>query len=196
MQPQTPLDKVHFRHCILYEFQLKHSAATAHRNLILVFSNDTPSERQCEYWFSRFARGDLSLEDEFRTGRPLKVNLDALQELVRSNPRLSTREMKNELGADHKTINRRLKDLGYVQKIGAWKPNQLTESQKEQRVTICSNLLLRRLSIEWLKHIVTGDEKWVLYFNQTRKRHWVLKGETPEPEVKLDMKEKKVMFSV
>ena len=138
----------------------------------------------------------MSLEDEPRTGRPLEVNLDALQELVRSNPRLSARETTNELGADHITINRRLKDLGYVQKIGAWIPQQLNESQEEQRVTICNNLLLRRRSTEWLKHIVTGDEKWVLYFNQTRKRQWVLKGETPEPEVKPDMKEKKVIFSV
>ena len=104
--------------------------------------------------------------------------------------------MKNELGADHTTIDRRLKDLGYVQKIGAWIPYQLTESQKEQRVTICNNLLLRRCSTEWLKHIMTGDEKWLLYFNQTCKRQWVLKGETPESKVKPDMKKKKAIFSV
>ena len=106
-----------------------------HGNLIRVFDNDIPSERQCERWIARFARGDLSLEDEPRTRRPLEVNLDALQELVRSNLRLSTRKMTNELGADHTTINRRLKDLGYVQKIGAWIPHQLTESLKEWRVT-------------------------------------------------------------
>ena len=104
--------------------------------------------------------------------------------------------MTNELGVDHTTINRRLKDLGYAQKIGSWIPHRLTESQKEQQVTICNNLLLRRRSTEWLKHIMTGDEKWMLYFHQTRKSQWVLKGETPEPEVKPDMKEKNVMFSV
>ena len=96
--------------------------------------------------------------------------MDAVQELVRSNPHLSINEMTNELGADHTTINHRLKDLGYAQKIGAWIPHQLTESHKERRATICNNLLLRWCNTEWLKHIVTGDEKWVLYFKNNAGR--------------------------
>lgn len=191
-----PLDKIHFRHCLLYEFQQKHSAADAHRHLSVVFGEDTPSKRQCDRWFAKFSSGDFSLEDEPRSGRPLELNLDALQVLVRNNPRLSTREMASDLGVDHATINRHLKDLGFVPKLGTWVPHLLSAIQREQRISICNSLLLRRRNTEWLKQIVTGDEKWLFYFNSTRKRQWVLQEEVPEPEPKPDLHQKKVMLSV
>jgi hypothetical protein len=43
-----PLEKVHFRYCLLYEFDLGHAAAEAHRNFCDVFGDDTPSQRQCQ----------------------------------------------------------------------------------------------------------------------------------------------------
>lgn len=104
--------------------------------------------------------------------------------------------MASDLGVDHATINRHLKDLGFVPKLGTWVPHLLSAIQREQRISICNSLLLRRRTTEWLKQIVTGDEKWVLYFNSTRKRQWVLQEEVPEPEPKPDLHQKKVMLSV
>lgn len=43
---------------------------------------------------------------------------------------------------------------------------------------------------------MTGDEKWVLYFNQTRQGQWIMRGETPEPDPKPNPHEKKVLLSV
>src|SRR5271165_1330955 len=131
-----PLEKVHFRHCLLYEFELGHTAAQAHRNLCDVFGDDTPSQRQCQNWFPKFGSGDFSLEDELRFGRPVELDLGALLALVKSNPRQSTRDMARELHCDHMTIDRHLRELGFVQKLGVWVPHELTDDQKEQRVTI------------------------------------------------------------
>ena len=50
--------------------------------------------------------------------------------------------------------------------------------------------------MEWIKQIVTGDEKWVLYVNHTRKRQWLPEGVKPEPEPKREFHEKKIMLSV
>lgn len=191
-----PLEKVHFRHCLLYEFELGHTAAQAHRNLCDVFGDDTPSQRQCQNWFTKFGSGDFSLEDELRFGRPVELDLGALLALVKSNPHQSTRDMARELHCDHMTIDRHLRELGFVQKLGVWVPHELTDDQKEQRVTICNSLLSRCSDMEWIKQIVTGDEKWVLYVNHTRKRQWLPEGAKPEPEPKLELHEKKIMLSV
>lgn len=190
------LEKVHFRHCLLYEFKLGHTATEAHGNLCAVFGEDIPSERQCQNWFKKFRDGDFSIEDEPRPGRPIELDLDAFLDLLRNERRLSTREMARILGCSQPTIVHYLKEFDFVQKYGYWIPHKLTEIQKEQRVTICNSLLSRRSDKEWIKQIVTGDEKWVLYINYTRKRQWVLSDETPEPDVRSELHAKKVMLSV
>ena len=190
------LDKVHFRHCLLYEFKLGHKATEAHGNLCAVFGEDIPSERQCQNWFKKFRDGDFSIEDEPRPGRPIELDLDAFLDLLRNERRLSTREMASILGCSQPTIVHYLNEFDFVQKYGYWIPHKLTKIQKEQRVTICNSLLSRRNDKEWIKQIVTGDEKWVLYINYTRKRQWVLSDETPEPDVRSEPHAKKVMLSV
>ena len=54
-------------------------------------------------------------------------------------------------------------------------PHALTPQQKQQRVDICSSLLTRHRREPFLDRLVTGDEMWVLYHNNTRKRQWVPK---------------------
>ena len=71
-------DKVHFRHCLLYEFQQGHTAADAWRNLTNVFGQETPLRQTCSYWFSRFRSGNFSLDDEEREGRPPSIDVDRL----------------------------------------------------------------------------------------------------------------------
>lgn len=52
------------RYCLLYEFQLGHSAAEAHRNMTVVFGKDCYSESHCRSYFTRFRNGNFSLENE------------------------------------------------------------------------------------------------------------------------------------
>jgi len=196
LQNKMNFDKVYFRYCLLYEFQLGHNAAQAHRNLCSVFGDHIPCERTCERLFSKFKSGDFSIENEQHTGRPVELACDELMALVKSNPRMSTREMARELQCSHMTIDRHLAQLGFVQKIGKWIPHRLNDDQKFTRISICSSLLSRRSDPEWIKQIVTGDEKWILYVNHTRKRQWLPKEQAPEPEPKGDLHPKKVMISV
>ena len=48
----------------------------------------------------------------------------------------------------------------------------------------------------FLQQIITGDEKWVIYVEHTRKRQWINPEDLPEPEPKNDLHPKKVMLSV
>lgn len=189
-------EKYRIRTCLLYEFQLGHSAALAHRNVVTVFGQESPSERTCRDWFAKFKSGDFSLEDNERSGRPPELNDEALLELVKSNSRLSTTEMATTLRSSHATISRHLLVLGFKQKYGKWLPHQLTDDQRETRVTICTSLLTRRRTTQWLRNVITGDEKWVLYINHSRKRQWVQAGERALPDESPGPHPKKIMLSI
>jgi [histone H3]-lysine36 N-dimethyltransferase SETMAR len=181
---------------MLYEFQLGNNASAAARNICTALGEGTVAERTCRDWFKRFREGDISLEDYPRSGRPVECNVEQLQALVEDNPRLTTRELSTTLGCNQSTIDRHLQQMGKVSKLGSWVPHQLTPDNIQQRVTICHSLLSKRNRQRFLQQIVTGDEKWVLYVNHTRKRQWVNRGDWPEPEPKGDLHPKKVMLSI
>ena len=49
---------------------------------------------------------------------------------------------------------------------------------------------------EWLRNLITGDEKWVLYVNHTRRRQWLSVGQTGVATPKPDLHPQKVMLCV
>ncbi len=153
------VEKVHVRHCLLYEFQLNHTAAEAHRNISAVFGEEAPGERQCERWFEKFRRGDMTLEDEPGRGRDVEVNLKALLDSVLANNRQTTRELGEQVGCHHSTVEYHLHQLGFEKKFGVWVPHELTVENRNQRIFICNSLLSRYPRQAFLEQIITGDEK-------------------------------------
>lgn len=58
---------------------------------------------------------------------------------------------------------------------------------------ICLSLLHRPHGKNFLQKIITGDESWVLYVNNTRKREWLPKVGQLKPTPKLPREVKKVL---
>ena len=64
------------------------------------------------------------------------------------------------------------------------------------RVSICESLLKRNEIEPLLKRMITGDEKWITYDNNVRKRSWSKPGEASQTVAKPVLTPRKVMLSV
>ncbi len=58
------------------------------------------------------------------------------------------------------------------------------------------DLMTSHRNYQWLRNLITGDEKWVLYINCTHRRQWLSPGQTGVTTPKADLHPKKVMLSV
>ena len=154
------------------------------------------SERQCRNWFEKFKKGNFEVNNASGQGRKMTLDLDQLRSLLQENPRQSTNELAIILNVCQKTISNGLKKLEFVHKRGTWVPHELSEINKNQRISI-ARLLFQRNEIEpFLHRLVTCDEKWVLYNNITNKKQWLPKGQDPIPTAKADLHPKKILLSV
>ncbi|GFW24416.1 hypothetical protein TNCV_606611 [Trichonephila clavipes] len=64
------------------------------------------------------------------------------------------------------------------------------------RISICEALAKRNGIDPFLKRIVTGDGKWVTYYNIVRKRSWSKCGEAAQTVVKPGLTARKVLLSI
>ena len=53
-----------------------------------------------------------------------------------------------------------------------WVPRKLSKKNLLDRISACDSLLKHIENVLYLKQIVMGDEKWILYNNVERKRSW------------------------
>ena len=81
--------------------------------------------------------------------------------------------------------------MGKVSKLDVWDPHDLREKNKADRLSIATSLLSRQRNDPFLDKIITGDENWITYDNITRKRQWVDKNKSPQPDPKLSFMEEK-----
>jgi len=73
------------------------------------------------------------------------------------------------VNVDRETVRKILtEDLDMRKGCAKMPPKELTEEQKQRRITICQDLLERQDDI--LGHVVTGDETWVYQYDSEMKR--------------------------
>lgn len=184
------------RTCLFYEYKLKKNATEAAKNICQAWGKDSVTKRDAQRWFKRFRSGDTFLEDKCRSGRPSAIDNRLLKAQIESNPQQSTRELAYIFQVDNTTICDHLKQVGKVKKLQKWVPHLLSENCKNQRISICSSLLLRNKSEAFLKRIITCDEKWIYFDNTRRSGEWVDKDAQPSTIAKQMITPRKVMIIV
>jgi len=188
--------KIHIRHCMLYEFNRGSTAAEATRNICAAYGDRAVDDSTCYRWFAKFESGDTILTDKSRSGRPVEFDDQALDDLLQVDPRQTTRELATQLNCSHMTVNRHLHALGKVNKYGDSVPHQLSTDDLAKRVSICRSLLSRQNHDPFLQRIITGDEKWVRYINVRRRKQWLDPGQQPFPDVKAGSHPEKIMLCI
>ncbi|WP_370716210.1 hypothetical protein [Sphingomonas sp. IW22] len=172
------------------------TAAAATRDICDIEGKDFVKNSTTRWWFQRFKQGVTSLEDNERPGRPSVVNKEVLRAKVEQQPCTSTRRLSDELGPSQSTINRHLRNLGFVCRNPLQVPHILTEKQSKHRLEVCRKLLTNPQDIRFWKRIVTGDEKWIFFRNSTGGKQWLQSGQSAQQIVKTKRFEKKVMLCV
>jgi len=186
----------HFRHILLFYFRKGKKAAEAHKEICEVYGVDCLTERTCQNWFKKFRSGDFSLKDEQRSGRPTEVDDDQIKVIIEEDRHITVREIAEKLNISHTTIEKHLKCVGLVKKLDIWVPHELKEIHLTQRINICDMHLKRNETDPFLKRIITGDEKWVVYSNIIRKRSWCKHDEAAQTTLKAELHQKKIMLSI
>lgn len=189
-------EKTQIRCILLFHFRLGSTTLLTLTNIQKVFGEESIVLRTVQKWFKRFKNGDFSLEDEPKSGRVPEVDLDSLKARIEEEPTSTTRSLALEFGFSNSTIHHSLKKIGMTSKLCRWVPHVLSQSNKTSRLSCCISLLNKFEENDFLRRIVTCDEKWISYENVVRTRSWQSKGTAATAVAKRPLHGKKVLLSV
>lgn len=190
------VDKFHFRHILLFYYRKGKNAVQARNKLSSVYGEDVMTIRQCQKWYKKFRSGNFDVQDAPRPGRPVEADEEKIMALVEGNRHITTRDVAARLNLSNSTVFDHMKRLGLVSKLDVWVPHILKERDILRRIDTCDSLIKRQENDPFLKRLITGDEKWIVYNNVKRKRSWCKKDESSQSTSKADIHQKKVMLSV
>lgn len=123
----------HLREVLIFCFNMKKSAAEAHRMLSKTYGEATISKRTCREWFQRFKNGDFEVDDQHGGGRK-RVFEDAEMEAkwrLNQESCQTQHQLARLLGVTQQAISKRLKVMGMMQKQGNWVPQEEEIEDKE-----------------------------------------------------------------
>lgn len=186
----------HLREVMLFHFHQGLTAVDSARILCEVYGPDTIAERTAQMWFQRFNGGNCSVEDLPRSGRPSTVDPDKIIALVDANPHLAVAEVASMLNISVGSVHLHLTQNGYVSRADVWVPHNLNERNMMDRLNTCALLLEKENEQPFLKRLITGDEKWIVYDNVVRQRSWGKAGTEPGTFAKAQLTPNKVMLSI
>ena len=136
------------------------------------FPDTSLSYSTVSLWFKSFRdQSRTTCSDMLKSGRPRTSrspeNGEKLAQLLNDNPRYSCRFLSEELGISKETVRDILTlDLKMRKLCSVWVPHDLTENNKQQRVTAAQGILdaLDKLGPQASRVYAVEDESWFEFF--------------------------------
>jgi transposase len=183
--------KEHGRFYAYTEWKRGRNSREIHEALGEVWSDAAPGYSTVARWTSDFtSERRNSFEDAPRVGRPVSASGDgptaAVMEIVKADPRLSTRAISDQIGADHMTVWRILTTQLKMHRVASyWVPQLLTAQHKLNRVHSATRICqqLQSMGAQRYTQYVVEDETWVnfdIQHTSSTARQWVKQG-MPRP---------------
>jgi transposase len=178
------------RICVKFCVKIGKSVTETFEMLKIAFGEVDICRTQTYEWWKRFKEGRTSVDDDPRSGRPSMSKTDdnvaKVREFIRSNRRLTVREVAEEVGISKTVCHEILtENLGMHRIATKFVPRLLTDDQKQNRVDVSQELLDRANGDDYfLKNIITGDETWVYGYDvetKVQSSQWVSKT-PPRPK--------------
>ena len=141
-----------------------------------VYGEETMSRTRAFEWHKRFKEGREEVEDDPRSGRPstrrTADNIERVKQMVRADRRLTVRMIAEELSINKDTVWSIITENLEMRKVCAkMVPKLLSEDQKQQRVTVCQDIIERlEDDPDLLGRVITGDESWIFEYDPETKR--------------------------
>ena len=116
------------------------------REMLVQVYGDNAMKKTADYkWVKRFSEGKESVTDEESSGRPAtsrtEEDLAKVHQMVRGNRQLTVRSIAEKVNTDRETVRKILsEDLEMRRVCAKMVPKELTEEQKQRRVTISQDL--------------------------------------------------------
>ena len=161
-----------------------------------MYGEGAVTDRTCRKWFAKFRARDFSLDDVPQSGRPVEVDSDQIETLTENNQSYNTWEIAGILKISKSSVENQLYQLGHVNHFDVWVPHRLSEKNLLDRISTCNSLLKHNENVPFLKQIVTGDEKCIMYNNVGWTRSWGKRNEPPPTTPKAGLHPEKVMLCI
>ena len=199
------MDNTEQRAYVKTRFQLGDAPANIYRQLLATLGTRSVTCRTVETWCKAIREGRFASQKRPPPGRPLATsssrNVRRVKRSLTANPRMSIREIANELSLSYSTVQRILTThLDYRNVFSQWVPHELSEQNKKDRVR-CSRDLLALFKEHPIPHIASHylvqDESWVLWDQQERRRVWIPKNarKPATPRVKLTKRKTMILIA-
>jgi len=169
-------EKVQQHVCIDFCFGLGKTGAETYEMLQAAFGESCLSRSKTFEWYSHFKSGCQSFEDDPRPGRPstshTEETMGRVREIIHADRRLTIREVAEEVRIAFGTFQKILtEDLRMRHVTAKFMPPLLTAEQKDDRVSICTDLRDRAQNDpNFMSSVISGDECWVYGYDPETKQ--------------------------